>query len=438
VHGARRRHSLAHRLYLKIYLALLASLALFALVVALAWRLADVEPQRRGVELAAQVAQNLLPDADAPRAAQQLALERITRGLTVDLALYDQVGKLIASVGTPLPAPAEEEDRGPRWRDGRHEGPHAWSLRLSDGRWLVARLPWQPRGGIGLVAAALALILLAVALAAYPVVRRLTRRIERLQAGVESLGAGELSARVEVRGHDEVARLAESFNRAAARIEQLVAEQKALLDASRQLFNAASHELRTPLARIRMAAELIPADPQRRADLERDIAELDALIEELLVAARLEAMPAAPTEEEVDLLALAAEEASRYEEAELDGQPVTLRGDPRLLRRLLRNLLENARRHGAPPIELRVSRTAQGAELVVCDRGSGVPEADRERVFEPFYRPATSREASGHGLGLALVRRIAERHGGDARCEPREGGGSCFRVTLSSAAARAA
>jgi signal transduction histidine kinase len=244
-----------------------------------------------------------------------------------------------------------------------------------------------------------------------------------------------------------VARLAESFNRAAARIEQLVGEQKtllaaqeALLDSSRQLFAAASHELRTPLARIRMAAELIPADPGRRAALERDIAELDALIEELLVAARLEAMPEGADErmsEEVDLLALAAEEAARYEEAELDGQPVTLRGDARLLRRLVRNLLENARRHGAPPIELRVARAPSGAELTVCDRGPGIPEADRERVFEPFYRPPSAREASGHGLGLALVRRIARRHGGDARCEPRDGGGSCFRVTLSSGRAAA-
>src|SRR5262249_61057550 len=108
-----------------------------------------------------------------------------------------------------------------------------------------------------------ALLALAVGVGAYPVVRRLTARLERLQAGVESLGAGDLSARVKVEGHDEVARLAESFNRAADRIEELVGAHKALLA-------NASHELRTPLTRIRMAVELMKesADPKRKRDLE--------------------------------------------------------------------------------------------------------------------------------------------------------------------------
>ncbi|HEX5611164.1 MAG TPA: ATP-binding protein, partial [Burkholderiales bacterium] len=110
--------------------------------------------------------------------------------------------------------------------------------------------------------------------------------------------------------------------------------------------------------------------------------------------------------------------------AELDGQPVTVHGDARLLRRMVRNLLENARRHGAPPIELRVSSTGRAAELRVCDHGIGVPEHEREKVFEPFYRRAGASE--GAGLGLALVRQIARRHGGEARCS-----GNCFSVTLS-------
>jgi signal transduction histidine kinase len=101
-----------------------------------------------------------------------------------------------------------------------------------------------------------------------------------------------------------------------------------------------------------------------------------------------------------------------------------------LLRRLIRNLLENARRHGAPPVELRVMRTPQGAEIRVSDQGSGVPEAQRERVFEPFFRIPGSREATGAGLGLALVRQIARRHGGEARCMARDGGGSVFVVEL--------
>ena len=97
---------------------------------------------------------------------------------------------------------------------------------------------------------------------------------------------------------------------------------------------------------------------------------------------------------------------------------------------MLRNLLENARRHGAPPTELRVMRSATGTEIRVCDHGAGVPPAARERVFEPFQRVPGATEATGAGLGLALVRSIARRHGGEARCEERPGGGSCFVVAL--------
>jgi signal transduction histidine kinase len=178
-----------------------------------------------------------------------------------------------------------------------------------------------------------------------------------------------------------------------------------------------------------MAVELMKdsADPKRKAELEHDIAELDALIDEILLASRLDALKRLEEDEDVDLLALAAEECARYEHVELDGQAATLRGDPRLLRRMLRNLLENAIRHGAPPVEVRVSRTGDGVEMAVCDHGAGVPEAEREHVFDPFYRAGTGQ---GSGLGLALVRQIARRHGGDARCTQRSGRGSCFIVVL--------
>src|SRR5712691_4747464 len=275
----------------------------------------------------------------------------------------------------------------------------------------------------------LALLALAVGVGAYPLARRLTRRLERLQAGVESLGAGDLSARVRTEGRDEVGRLAESFNRAAARIEALVGAHKALLA-------NASHELRTPLARIRKAVELIKesADPVRKAGLEQDIAELDALIDEILLASRLDAVKELDTDEEVDLLALAAEECARYDDAQLDGEPVTVRGDPRLLRRMIRNLLENAKRHGAPPTEVHVSRNGNRAEITVCDHGPGVPESERERVFDAFYRRTGTKEIAGAGLGLALVRQIARRHGGEARCAPHGGQGSCFIVVLTAIA----
>jgi signal transduction histidine kinase len=183
-----------------------------------------------------------------------------------------------------------------------------------------------------------------------------------------------------------------------------------------------------------MATELLKreAKPELRAELERDIAELDALVDEILVASRLDAVAALEAREEVDLLALAAEECARLD-ALLDGAPATIRGDPKLLRRMLRNLLENARRYGgSTPVEVTVRDRADAVQLLVCDRGPGVPDAERERIFEPFYRPTGAREREGGvGLGLALVRQIARKHGGEAKCLPRDGGGSCFELTLS-------
>ena len=109
-----------------------------------------------------------------------------------------------------------------------------------------------------------------------------------------------------------------------------------------------------------------------------------------------------------------------------------VQGDERLLRRALRNLLENARRYGGAEIEATVARRAGGAaEVRVADRGPGVPPAYRERIFEAFFRlPGHAEREGGVGLGLSLVRQIAERHGGRVRCEAREGGGSCFVLEL--------
>jgi signal transduction histidine kinase len=239
-----------------------------------------------------------------------------------------------------------------------------------------------------------------------------------LQSGVELLGSGDLSARVKVEGRDEVARLAASFNQAATRIEELVGAHKMLLA-------NASHELRTPLTRIRLGIELSKEqiDAPRQAELTRDIAELDALIDEILLASRIDASAELDVNEEVDLLALAAEECARYEACSLDGTSAIVRGDPRLLRRMIRNLLENARRHGRPPIEVDVRHRDARAVLRVRDQGTPIAPADRERLFAPFFRMTGA--TSGTGLGLALVRQIARRHGGDATYEPH-----CFTVTL--------
>ncbi|OGA72561.1 MAG: hypothetical protein A3F77_04840 [Betaproteobacteria bacterium RIFCSPLOWO2_12_FULL_67_28] len=413
------------RLYLQVYFTVVASLLVFASVAgALWWIYLDQMAPRHPAEVVAEAGQGL-PETGAPAAAQREAVDRLAARLRGDVALYGADRSLIAQAGRPLPPP--ETERSHSGRIYRHGGPPAWSVQLADGRWLIARVPrdyfWRTRRPGPLWV--LALLVLAVGVGAYPVVRRITRRLEDLRGGVQALGAGDLAARVKVEGRDEVARLAMSFNDAAARIEQLVG-------AHRNLLANASHELRTPLARIRMAIELMKqgAEPRRKAELEQDIAELDALIEEILLASRLDAVKGLEAAEPVDLLALAAEECVRYEGAELDGQAVTVRGDPRLLRRLVRNLLENAQRHGKPPIELRVADSGRGAEIRVCDHGAGIPQDERERVFEPFYRRPGS--GQGAGLGLALVRQIARRHGGDATCVGDDRAACCFVISLAS------
>jgi signal transduction histidine kinase len=275
----------------------------------------------------------------------------------------------------------------------------------------------------------LTLLALAVGLGAWPLVRRLTRRLERLRNRVEDLGHGDLTARAAVEGRDEVASLALSFNRAAERIQELVLAQR------RQLAFA-SHELRSPLARLRVGLEMLSGDEAVRRGAERDVAELDALIGELLEASRLQAVGDIERRESVDLLGLVAEEAARAGleapgDVSVSGEPVELPGDARLLRRLVRNLLDNARRYGGgSAVEASVAAGEGRAQLRVADRGAGVPEAERERIFEPFYRPTGSRETTGLGLGLALVRRIARHHGGEARCTARPGGGTRFEVVI--------
>lgn len=281
-------------------------------------------------------------------------------------------------------------------------------------------------GHVGMIALLVA-IALVVAAAAFPVIRRLTRRLERLQISVDAWGAGDLSIRVAVEGHDEIAQLAMSFNQAAAHVEALMGAQKTLLA-------NASHELRSPLARIRMAIELLQdaAPTAVRTELACNIAELDQLIEELLLSSRLDALSMCnrpPTT--VDLTALVAEECSRVA-ANLTAERVEFSGDAVLLRRLIRNLIENAQRHGgATPIEVALTVSLTEVSLEVRDGGTGVSEDEQEAIFAPFYRARGASEADGgYGLGLSLVRQIARQHGGEVRCIVSQTGGGLFRVTL--------
>ncbi|MYM74439.1 HAMP domain-containing protein [Duganella sp. FT134W] len=406
------------RLYFRFYVALLVILAIFAFATLEIWNRTGSPLERSNATLA-QVMQNVLAPPDAPPDMQQAALARVAANLNnAHMTLYTRDWRPLAVVGDLIPAR--------HWRRQGVTGPPPESfVRLPDGRKLLSSEPLGFTRPKAMLHNALLLVALGIGVAAFPLVRHLTKRLERLQIGVEKLGAGDFTARVPIEGKDEVARLAQSFNRAADQIEQLVGAHKTLLA-------NASHELRTPLARIRLALELIPEgiDPKRRKGLEQDIAELNHLLDEILLASRLGAIPENTDSEELDLLALAAEECARYDDTMLDGESAVMQGDPRLLRRLLRNLLENAHRHGVPPASVRITCANHVATLRVWDEGPGVPDPEFERVFEPFFRRRGTLDNNGAGLGLALVRQIARRHGGEARCALMRDGRSCFEVEL--------
>ena len=277
----------------------------------------------------------------------------------------------------------------------------------------------------------LSLVALAMALATYPITRRLTRRLQALQQGVHAWGQGNLAVRVPEQGQDEVAFLARQFNHTARQIEGLVNSHKSLLA-------NASHELRTPLTRIRMALELMGTQPTpaMRDQIAQSISEVDQLIDEILLASRLDSPEAdLGTPERVDLVGLAAEECSRVAaQVHVLSAPEALQvnGYPRLLRRLMRNLLDNARHYGPTGGELDVELDRTSAEQLVLrinDRGPGIPSQYLDQVFSPFFRLPGSVEG-GVGLGLALVRSIATRHQGRVWCENRPDGGARFVVEL--------
>ncbi len=279
-----------------------------------------------------------------------------------------------------------------------------------------ARMHMRESAGLHALEILLAMAVL-VGLAAYPVVSRITVRLEGLRRSVEAWGGGEHGRRARVDGCDEIAAVAASFNAAADRADDLLAAHKSML-------MHASHELRSPLARLAMAAEMYAGDHfTGAAAIRREIAELDALVGEILLASRLDYLADPLEQETVDCLALCAEEAARAGVALAPvaaGSPAfDVAGSPRLLRRMVRNLIDNALKHGAPPVEVELGRgTLAGKPSVtvkIRDHGPGVPDGLRARVFEPFFRPeGWSEEAGGWGLGLSLVRQIAQRHAGDA------------------------
>lgn len=262
------------------------------------------------------------------------------------------------------------------------------------------------------------------------IARRLSRPYDQLASLAGELGGGRLGARVPMsRWNDEdAAMVGKVLNDMAARVEKQLADQ-------RELLAAVSHEIRTPLSRIRILTELGRDNPSNVEktfdDIDREVIEIDALVSELLASARLDFAAAKPIEIDAIDAAKRALERSSIDESKLDAEPSTVRADPTLLARALTNLIDNANHHGGGIDKLRVQSEGDRVRFEALDRGPGLPPGDEEKIFDSFYRGERTRDDKPSlGLGLALVRRIAEAHGGVVYARNREGGGALVGLEL--------
>ena len=343
---------------------------------------------------------------DDPRHRDAWASE-IGEQLGWSVRLEDASGKEIARFGPPTIHWAAS---APVFRNGVQVG----TVRVH---------PWPRSGGGWTVLLALAVAVVSLWAISGRIAWKLAWPLEELTRVARDLGEGRLQSRFDVRfARGEVRSLAEVMNGMAERIERQLKDQ-------RELLAAVSHELRTPLARIRLLLELgRGGDTSVLDQLEHEVLEMDALVGELLASARLDftAMARVPLDAG-DLGARALERAALPTALlEVEDAPVSLEGDPTLLQRALSNLLENARVHGGGVTRLRVDVPDGVVRFSVEDGGPGLP-GDGERAFHPFQRGETS---DGLGLGLALVRRIAEAHGGSAFAENRSEGGARVGFTV--------
>lgn len=310
----------------------------------------------------------------------------------------------------PLAEDAERWRRHDRWaaEDGLLARTTADGHRIAFG---LNMQPWRDRPRVwGWLTLATLLLL---TLVAYKYVRRLLRPLDDIRAGAQRFGRGEFGESIPVRRNDELGDLAGDVNAMAASIHQM-------LEAKRALLLAISHELRSPITRARLHVELLPEGGEaavRREALLRELQEMADLVTELLESERLGQGHAALQRETTDLGALVREfAAGAGVQSEIEPGLPPLSFDRVRMRLLLRNLVDNALRHGAggqPPL-VRLARDAQShVVLTVRDFGPGVDEAVLPQLAEPFYRPDASRERAtgGVGLGLYLSRLIAQAHG---------------------------
>ena len=305
--------------------------------------------------------------------------------------------------------------------------PFKVGVRQADGRWRVVQTPpqvgltdWQQRLAIWFSLSALAMSPVAWLFA-----RRLTTPIRVFAEAAERLGRDPNAPPLEVKGPAEIGVAARAFNEMQLRLQRYVEDRTAMV-------GAIAHDLRTPLTRLRFRIEGLPED--QRTKYASDLDQMEAMIAATLAFVRDATKTGERTPLELSSLveSLCDEMAETGARTEVEpGEKVVLEGDPMALRRLIANLLENAVKFGGRA-RARVFKDAGHAVVEIDDDGPGIPPADTEKVFEPFYRrePSRSRKTGGIGLGLAVVRTIARGHGGDVNLINRAGGGLTARVQL--------
>lgn len=298
---------------------------------------------------------------------------------------------------------------------------------------------FSPRGQL-LMLIEILVSLFVIGVVSWLIARSMGKPVEQLQRAVRRVAAGDLTARIGAplaQSPDDLGQLARDFDHMANRIESL-------MERNRWLLRDISHELRSPLARLQLALELgrdqaQPAVQPYFDRASREILRLDELIAEMLALARAEEGAAGMVLESVDLAELARDRLAEAQ-MELDNrglhlillvpETAVIEGHPVLLGRALDNLISNAIKFSPKggEIQLRVTPVSEGVEISVEDRGPGVPEAELSQLFSPFYRGSNGLRANGQGLGLAIVERIVQVHGGRCLAANREGGG--LRMTL--------
>ncbi|WDH55787.1 ATP-binding protein [Pseudomonas chlororaphis] len=300
---------------------------------------------------------------------------------------------------------------------------------------LSIRLPEEPKW---LYIWAYAFLGASLALVLYFWVRPHWRDLELIRLAAQRFGNNDLGSRIRLSRRSSVRDLAQHFNQMASRIEGLIANQ-------RELTNAVSHELRTPIARLSFELDqLKQSDPRQNreliADMYADLGELEEMVSELLTYASLEHGATVINRETIQARNwLDSVVGSVALEAEAAGVQMAIRAceveyisiEPRFMARAVINLLRNAIRYAERRVEVSLVQVGQGYEVQVNDDGPGVPVAGRAKIFEPFSRLDASRDrrTGGFGLGLALVRRVSQSHGGQVEVTDSQWGGASFRMT---------